>query len=223
MANKYMEKKWSMSYVIRKIQIETTTIFQNTPVREAQTQNTDSTKCWWGCVVAETLTLLVGIQNGMATWEDHLEVSYKAKHTLTIWFSNHCCCCSVARSCPTLCDPMDFSMPGFLSFAISWVCSNSYPLSQWCCQTNSPSAPNLSQHQGLFQWVGSLNQVAEVLKIQFQHQSFSNHDPSYLPTGAEHFCLHKKLHTDIYGRFIHNCQNLEITRRSVGEWISELS
>ena len=24
-----------------------------------------------------------------------------------------CCCCSVAMSCPTLCDPMDYSMPGF--------------------------------------------------------------------------------------------------------------
>ena len=24
----------------------------------------------------------------------------------------HCCCCSVAQSCPTLCDPMDCSTPG---------------------------------------------------------------------------------------------------------------
>ena len=24
-----------------------------------------------------------------------------------------CCCCSVIESCPTLCDPMDCSMPGF--------------------------------------------------------------------------------------------------------------
>ena len=23
------------------------------------------------------------------------------------------CCCSVAQLCPTLCDPMDLSMPGF--------------------------------------------------------------------------------------------------------------
>ena len=32
-----------------------------------------------------------------------------------------CCyhCCLVAKSCPTLCDPMDFTMPGFLSFTIS--------------------------------------------------------------------------------------------------------
>ena len=37
-----------------------------------------------------------------------------------------------------------------------------------------PSSPalNLSQHQGLFQWVGSLYQVAQVLELQLQHQSF---------------------------------------------------
>ena len=38
----------------------------------------------------------------------------------------------------------------------------------------SPSPPtfNLSQHQGLFQWVGSSHQVAKVLEFQLQHQSF---------------------------------------------------
>ena len=38
----------------------------------------------------------------------------------------------------------------------------------------SPSPPsfNLSQHQGLFQSVGSLPQVAKVLELQLQHQSF---------------------------------------------------
>ena len=36
----------------------------------------------------------------------------------------------------------------------------------------SPPAFNLSQHQGLFQWVSSSPQVAEVLKLQLQHQSF---------------------------------------------------
>ena len=43
----------------------------------------------------------------------------------------------------------------------------SHPLS-------SPSRPafNLSQHQGLFQWVGSLYQVAKVLEFQLQHHSF---------------------------------------------------
>ena len=34
------------------------------------------------------------------------------------------------------------------------------------------SALNLSQHQGLFQWVSSLPQVSKVLECQLQHQSF---------------------------------------------------
>ena len=39
---------------------------------------------------------------------------------------------------------------------------------------SSPSPPvlNLSQHQGLFQWVSSSHEVAKVLEFQLQHQSF---------------------------------------------------
>ena len=36
----------------------------------------------------------------------------------------------------------------------------------------SPPAFNLSQHQGLFQWVSSSHQVAKVLEFHLQHQSF---------------------------------------------------
>ena len=36
----------------------------------------------------------------------------------------------------------------------------------------SPPAFSLAQHQGLFQWVSSSNQVAKVLELQLQHQSF---------------------------------------------------
>ena len=43
----------------------------------------------------------------------------------------------------------------------------SHPLS-----SPSPPAFNLSQHQGLFQWVSSSPQVAKVLELQLQHQSF---------------------------------------------------
>ena len=66
--------------------------------------------------------------------------------------------------------PCPSSIPG--------VYSNSCPLSQWCFQPShpllSPFSPalNLSQHQGLFQCVSSLHQVAEVLEFQLQHQSF---------------------------------------------------
>ena len=47
------------------------------------------------------------------------------------------------------------------------VYQNSCSLSWWC-----PTAFNLSQHQGPFQWVTSLHQVAKVLEFQLQHQSF---------------------------------------------------
>ena len=63
-----------------------------------------------------------------------------------------------------------------LSFTISWsllkfmstdAIQPSHPLS-----TSSPPALNISQHQGLFQWVGSLHQVVKVLELQLQHRSF---------------------------------------------------
>ena len=86
---------------------------------------------------------------------------------------------SVSQSCPTLCDPMNRSTPGLpvhhqlLEFTqthghqVGDAIQPSHPLS-------SPSSPalNLSQHQGLFQWVSSLHQVAKVLEFQLQHQSF---------------------------------------------------
>ena len=86
---------------------------------------------------------------------------------------------SVTQSCPTLCDPMDCSMPGFpvhhtlpefTQTHVHWVgdaIQPSYPLS-----SPSSSAFNFSQHQGLFQWVRSSHQVAKVLEFQLQHQSF---------------------------------------------------
>ena len=58
------------------------------------------------------------------------------------------------------------------------VYSNSHPSSQWCHQPShplsspSPSAPNPSQHQGLFQRVNSSHEVAKVLEFHLQHQSF---------------------------------------------------
>ena len=42
----------------------------------------------------------------------------------------------------------------------------SHPLS-----SPSPTAVNLSQHQGLFKWVSSFYQVAKVWEFQLQHQS----------------------------------------------------
>ena len=46
------------------------------------------------------------------------------------------------------------------------VCSNSCPLSQWCCLTISFTF-NLSKLQGLFQWVSSLHQVEKYWSFSF--------------------------------------------------------
>ena len=86
---------------------------------------------------------------------------------------------SVTQSCPTLCDPMNRSMPGLpvhhqlpesTQTQVHWVgdaIKPSHPLS-----SPSPPALNLSQHQSLFKWVSSSHQVVKVLEFQLQHQSF---------------------------------------------------
>ena len=86
---------------------------------------------------------------------------------------------SVAQLCLALCDPMDYSMPGFpvhhqlLELAqphvhpVGDAIQPSHPL-----LSPSPPSLNLSQHQGLFQRVSSSHQTAKVLEFQLQHQSF---------------------------------------------------
>ena len=80
------------------------------------------------------------------------------------------CCCSEAKLCPILCDPMDCSRPGFAVLHVHRV-GEAIQLSHRLSPP-SPLALNLSQHQGLFQWVSSSHQVTKVLELQLQHQSF---------------------------------------------------
>ena len=82
---------------------------------------------------------------------------------------------SVAQSCLTLCDPMDYSTAGFPVHhqfpeptqthvhCVDDAIQPSHPLL-------SPSLPtfNRSQHQGLFQWPGSSHQVAKRVELQLQ-------------------------------------------------------
>ena len=80
---------------------------------------------------------------------------------------------SVTQSCPTLCDPMNRSMPGLpvhhqlLEFTQTHVhlvndaVQPSHPLS-----SPSPPVPNPSKHQSLFQWVNALHEVPKVLEFQ---------------------------------------------------------
>jgi len=85
---------------------------------------------------------------------------------------------SVAQLCPTLCNPMDCSTPGFSvhhqlpeleQTHVHQVGDANQPSHHLL--PPSPPAFNLSQHQGL-QGVSSSHQVATVLELQLQHQSF---------------------------------------------------
>ena len=81
------------------------------------------------------------------------------------------------KLCPTLCDPMDYSTPGFLvlhclpQFSQTHVhlvddaIQPSHPLSPIC-----PSALNLSQDQGLFQWVRWPNYWSFIFSISSSNE-----------------------------------------------------
>ena len=86
---------------------------------------------------------------------------------------------SVAQSCPTLCNPMNHSMPGLpihhqLPESTQTHVHRVGDAIQPSHPQSSPSlpAPYPSRHQGLFQWVNSSHEVAKVLEFQLQHQSF---------------------------------------------------
>ena len=119
-------------------------------------------------------------------------------------------------SCIWLCDPMDCSTPSFpihhqlleltqiQVHRVSDAIQPSHSLSSL-----SPPPFNLSQHQGLFQWVSSSNPVAKVLEFQLQPQPF-NISPSNEHSGLISFRINwldlfavqgtlKSLLTHIYG------------------------
>ena len=84
---------------------------------------------------------------------------------------------SVAQSCPTLCDPIycstpslpvDHHLPEFTQTHVHRVCDAIQPFHPL---SSPPPAPNLSQHQSLFQRVNSSHEVAKVLEFQLQHHS----------------------------------------------------
>ena len=86
---------------------------------------------------------------------------------------------SVTQSCLTLCDPMNRSTPGLpvhyqlpesTQTRVHWVGDANQ--SSHSLSSPSPPALNLSQHQGLFQWVSSSHQVTKILELQLHHQSF---------------------------------------------------
>ena len=90
------------------------------------------------------------------------------------WSTNGKMFSSVTQLCAALCNPMDCSTPGFPVYhqlpelaqtIVHWVghaIQPSHPL-----KSLSPPAFNLSQHQGLFQWVSSSHQWPKYWSFSF--------------------------------------------------------
>ena len=84
---------------------------------------------------------------------------------------------SFTQSCPTICNHIDCSMPGFP--VLHYLLELTHTPVHWVNDVIQPSRPllppsppafNIFQHQSLFQWAGSLHQVTKLSELQ--HQSF---------------------------------------------------
>ena len=97
------------------------------------------------------------------------------------------CCRSVPQSRPTL-QLHDCSTPGFpvLHYLSELAQTHVHQVSDAIQPSHLPVTPllpalHLSQHQGLFQWVGFSHQVAKILELQ--HQSFRLSIQGWFPLG----------------------------------------
>ena len=113
-------------------------------------------ECW----LTTALSLLSLVLHSTFDWEAWIVVVQSLGHVWLLWPHN----------CNTPGSPVLHYLREFAQTHVHWLggaIQPSHPLSSL-----SPPALNLSQHQGLFQWVSSLHQVAKVLELQLYHQFF---------------------------------------------------
>ena len=134
---------------------------------------------WWGLCAFITALKLFGLDR--VYWIMCISISVSPDSNLNwlncvlieidllLQLNGSFVCYSLAKLCPTLCDPMDCSTPDFPSFPsfpsfpiwefaqihVHWIGDAIQPF-----HPLSPSSPalSLSQSQGLFQWVSSSHQ-----------------------------------------------------------------
>ena len=126
-------------------------------------------------LLSHAILLLVSFSASCHCWFPYLSPEKKVK-VVSVQFS------SVAQLCPALCDPVNHSTPGlpvhhqlreFTQTHVHQVgdaIQPSHPL-----LSPSPPAPNLSHHQGLFQWVNTSHEVAKVLEFQLSISPSNEH------------------------------------------------
>ena len=134
---------------------------------------------WWSSVTLvsslATSLLWLWILDTLSSDQDYI-ARFSYYSVSSVQFS------SVAQLCLTLPNPTDCSTPGLpvhpptpgaYSNSVPWVGDAIQP----SCPLSSPSPPalNLSQHQGLFKWVSSSQQVAKVWSFSFNISPSNEH------------------------------------------------
>ena len=106
-----------------------------------------------------------------------LEIVFADVMTKVKMRSSWISCCSVTQSCPTLCNPMNCSTPGFpvLHYLPEFVqthVESGMPSNHLILFRPLPLPSIFPSIRVFSKWASSLNQVAKVLELQLQHQSF---------------------------------------------------
>ena len=116
------------------------------------------------------------------------------------------------------------------------VCSNSCPLSGWCCLTIHPLLPPSSfVHQGLFQWVGSWHQVPKYWSFSFRISPSNEYselisfridwfDPFAVPGTLKSLLQHHNLKASIFWHsafFLVQLSHPYVTLEIPAEWTVE--
>ena len=129
-------------------------------------------------VVRTCSTIFMTNENGYFFLVPNFTNKLFDQHIIYLGEHSMCTLRAVAKSCLTLFDPINCRMLGFRilhylpQFAqthVHWVGDAIQPPHPLLTLS---SALNLSKHQDLFQWVDSSHQVAKVLELKHQHQTF---------------------------------------------------
>ena len=98
----------------------------------------------------------------------HLPIKYKSPWVVVVQWLSHVQLFAT-KDCSMPGFPVLHYLPEFAQTHFHWV-GDAHPTFR-ALLPPSPPVLNLSQHQGLFQWIGSSHQVAKALELQLQQQS----------------------------------------------------
>ena len=112
----------------------------------------------WGKSGGSDRVSFLGLQNDYGQWWLVVQLLRFVQLSALTWTATH-------QDSPSL-----SISPEFAQVHVPWVDDTIQP--SHLLPSSSPLAFSLSQNQGLFQWVSSSHQVAKVLELQLQHQSF---------------------------------------------------